>query len=103
MNENPLVSVSLSKANWEAIIKIITKQCKIYGPEWVKWGDEINKVIQTSLEQAGLLANERKSKAATVADDDHFPEDFDPSERIQGYSRDDPDLYIEFGPHPEDY
>lgn len=101
--ENPMVSISLSKANGEAIVKIITQQCKIYGREWMKWGNEINKVIQISIEQAGLLTNERKSRAATVADDDYFPEDFDPSERIHGYSRDDPDLYIEFGPHPEDY
>jgi len=96
------ITITFSKSNWEAIANIIQAYCPTLGPDWQKWGNNISAQILSSVRRA-MQSSQLQQRNSFLFDDDIYFEPDDPSEWIHGYRRDDPDLYIEYGPHPEDW
>jgi len=51
-SDNIEVSVTLSEANWKAILDILHGFCQRHGEAWVQWGESIGEVIQASIARA---------------------------------------------------
>jgi hypothetical protein len=49
ISNNRQVSVALSVECWEVIKEFIKSSCQQKGDDWIKWGQEINQFIQSSI------------------------------------------------------
>ena len=54
-SEDNVVSISFTRENWIALQHIITECCKRRGVAWIKWGENINSKINSSIVNANQL------------------------------------------------
>lgn len=51
MPNNQQITVTLPVEYWKVIMDFIKYSCQIKGDDWIKWGQEINQTIQSSIEK----------------------------------------------------
>ena len=66
------VAISLTAGAWKVLMNLVEEACQSKGEDWVKWGQELNQVIQASIDSAAREVPSKDSARTVIASGNLF-------------------------------